>query len=55
MQLISMLSNVMSPSDSSEKIISILSIAAFTLSILLIINLLKIRKQKSIIKRLEDK
>tara|TARA_R100001369_G_scaffold14013_4_gene28442 strand:- start:30289 stop:30441 length:153 start_codon:yes stop_codon:yes gene_type:complete len=45
---------LISTNDSSEKIISILAIGFLTLSILLVLNLIKVNKLKSKIKQLEN-
>ncbi len=55
MKLISLLFSAVDISDSSEKIIKVLAIGFGTLLVLLILNLIKVHKLKSKIKRLENK
>ena len=55
MELISLLSINASVNDSSQRIISILSIGFVTITILWILMFLKSRKLKAKIKRLENK
>ena len=55
MKLISQLFSAIDISNSSEKIINILAIGFGTLLVLLILNLIKVHKLKSKIKRTEKK
>ena len=55
MKLISLLFSAVDIGDSSEKIINVLAIGIGTLLVLLILNLIKVHKLKSKIKRLENK
>ncbi len=55
MQIQLLILNDVLKTDSSEKIISILSIAVITMTILVCINLFKVSKLKAKIKQLEGK